>query len=298
MSGAALPSAPAGLGEDQVPVARRPGRAVGRRLGVDATLAVGVAIIVLLMLVGLFASFIAPFDPTAQDLENTLASPGTAGHPLGTDQLGRDVLSRLIYGTRIDIFIALGAVICPFLIGTFLGMLAGYRGGWFDTLVMRIVDVVFAFPLLVLLIALVFVLGPGVVTIVVAITLVDWVAYARLSRTASRREAGMEYVAAARVGGIPNRRILVRHVLPNMISQSIVYAMSDTVLIIIFITTLGFLGLGVPPPAADWGTMISEAQPYFSTHPWLAIVPGVAILVTGLGLSLIADSLAQRIDAR
>jgi len=293
-----LPPVAATIGEPRQSSPRRVGAAVRRGVGADTSLVIGVSIIVLLMLAGLLAGLLAPYDPSKQDLENTLVGPGSEGHLLGTDQLGRDVLSRLLYGARVDIFVAFGAVLCPFLIGTFLGLLAGYKGGWFDTILMRIVDVVFAFPVLVLLIALVFVLGPGVVTIIIAVTLVDWVAYARLSRISAKREGGLEYVAAARVGGIPHWRIVFRHILPNTISQSIVYAMSDTVLIIIFITTLGFLGLGVPPPTADWGTMISEAQPYFSSHPWLPVIPGVAIVLTGLGLSLIADSLAQRIDAR
>jgi peptide/nickel transport system permease protein len=297
-SGATLPPPASSLDQGRDIAVRRVGRAVHRRLGVDAGLVIGVAIILTLMVAAALASVIAPFDPLEQDLEHVLVSPGTAGHLLGTDQLGRDVLSRLLYGARIDIFVALAAVISPFLIGTFLGILAGYRGGWLDTLEMRIVDVFFAFPPLVLLIALVFVLSPGVVTIIVSVTLVNWVVYARLARGAAQREATMEYVLAAQVGGIPQRRILVRHILPNIISQSIVYAMSDAVLIITFITALGFLGLGVPPPAADWGSMISEARPYFSSHPLLSLIPGLVILVTGLGLSMIADSLAQRIDKR
>ena len=143
-----------------------------------------------------------------------------------------------------------------------------------------------------------FVLGPGVRTIIIAVALIDWVVYARLARTSARREAAMEYVMAAQVGGIPTWRILVRHIIPNLISQSIVYAMSDAVLVILFITTLGYLGLGIPPPAPDWGTMIAEAQPYFNNQWWLAVIPGVAIIITGLGLSLIADGLAQKLDSR
>lgn len=274
------------------------GRAVRGRIGADASLLIGFGILGVMVLMGLLAGVLAPTDPSDQDISNALVPPGSPGHLLGTDQLGRDVLSRLLYGARTDIFIALGALICPFVIGTTVGVLAGYRGGWVDSVVVGITDVIFAFPILVLLIALVFVLGPGVVTIIVAVTLVDWVVYARLARTSARREAQMEYVLAAQVGGIPTWRILGRHVVPNILAQSVVYAMSDAVLIILFITTLGFLGLGVPPPAPDWGTMIAEAQPYFTTQWWLAVVPGLAIIFTGLGLSLIADGLARRLDAR
>jgi peptide/nickel transport system permease protein len=274
------------------------GAAMRTRMGASAALITGLAIIGTLMALALLAGVLSPHDPVQQEIDNTLAAPGAPGHLLGTDQLGRDVLSRLLYGARTDIFVALGALVCPFLIGTFVGIWAGYRGGIFDSLVVGIIDVIIAFPVLVLLIALVFVLGPGISTIVIAVTVVDWVVYARLARTSSRRERAMEYVLAARVGGVPTWRILARHVLPNIISQSVVYAMSDAVAIILFITALGFLGLGVPPPAPDWGTMISEAQPYFNTQWWLAVIPGLAIILAGLGLSLIADGLAQKLDAR
>jgi peptide/nickel transport system permease protein len=274
------------------------GRAVRGRLGANASLASGLLILGTLAILAALAPLVVSANPLKQDVNNILAAPGTAGHLLGSDPVGRDVLSRLLYGARTDIFVAIGAVICPFVIGTAIGVVAGYRGGWFDSLVVGVIDVIIAFPVLVLLIALVFVLGSGITTIVIAVTVVDWVVYARLARTSSRRERGLEYVMAAQVGGIPTRRILLRHVLPNIVSQSIVYAMSDAVMVILFITTLGFLGLGVSPPAPDWGTMISEAQPYFNSDWWLAVIPGMAIIITGLGLSLIADGLAQKLDAR
>jgi peptide/nickel transport system permease protein len=274
------------------------GRFVRSTVGANAELAIGATIVGLLILAGLLAGVLAPHDPVKQEIDNTLAAPGSPGHLLGTDQLGRDTLSRLLYGARNDILVALAAVALPFVVGTLIGIVAGYRGGWFDSLLVGIVDVIIAFPILVLLIALVFVFGPGVRTIVISVALIDWVVYARLARTSARREAAMEYVMAAQVGGIPTWRILVRHIVPNLISQSIVYAMSDAVLVILFITTLGYLGLGIPPPAPDWGTMIAEAQPYINSEWWLAVIPGVAIIITGLGLSLIADGLAQKLDSR
>jgi peptide/nickel transport system permease protein len=273
------------------------GRRVRGRIGINASLGIGMFVIGVLMILAILAGVLSPDNPLKQDIANALAPPGSAGHPLGTDALGRDVLSRLLYAARVDIFVACGAVIFPFMIGIAVGVVAGYRGGWLDSVVVGIIDVVFAFPYLVLLIALVFVLGPGIVTIIIAVTVVDWVSYARLSRTSARREKNMEYILAARTGGIPTWRILMRHLVPNIVVQPIVYAMSDAVLIIIFITTLGFLGLGVPPPQPDWGTMISDAQPYIDTQWWLAVFPGVAIIITGLGLSLIADGLAQKLDA-
>lgn len=287
------------LVEDRSPL--RPmavGAAVRGRVGANVALSVGLFIVIALALIGAFAGLVAPHDPVKQNVAEALLPPGSASHLLGTDQLGRDTLSRLIYGARNDIYTALAALILPFLIGTAIGIIAAYRGGWIDTVVVGAIDVIMAFPVLVLLIALVFVLGAGVTTIIIAVTAIDWVVYARLARTSARREAALEYVMAARIGGVPTWRIMLRHILPNIITQSIVYAMSDMVLIIIFITTLGYLGLGVPPPAADWGTMISEAQPYFNQQWWLAVFPGAAIVITGLGLSLIADGLAQRFDIR
>ncbi|MBS1678405.1 MAG: ABC transporter permease [Actinobacteria bacterium] len=267
-------------------------------LGGNGSLLAGLIILGTLIALGLLAPVIAPDDPVKQDINNILVSPGNASHLLGSDQLGRDTLSRLLYAIRNDILIALGAIILPFLIGTLVGVLAGYRGGWVDSLLVGIVDVIIAFPILVLLIALVFVLGPGVRTIIIAVAAIDWVVYARLARTSARREAAMEYVIAAQVGGVPTRRVIVRHIIPNLISQSVVYAMSDAVLVILFITTLGFLGLGIPPPAPDLGTMIAEGQAYLNSQWWLAVIPGAAIVVTALGLSLIADGLAQKLDAR
>lgn len=289
---------PAGLDGRYVLSTQTLGRGVRRLTGLKGSLALGIGIIGLLGLLAILAPVLAPVSPFKQDVGNLLAPPGVAGHPLGTDALGRDVLSRLLYGARTDLFVALGAVIAPFVIGVTIGSVAGYLGGALDAVVVGVIDIVFAFPVMVLLIALVFVLGPGVGTIIIAITVVDWVAYARLARTSVRRERSMEYVLAAKVGGVPRWRILSKHVLPNVIAQPVIYAMSDAVGIILFITTLGFLGLGVPPPSPDWGTMISEAQPYFDTQWWLAVIPGVAICIAGLGLSLIADGLAQKMDAR
>lgn len=271
---------------------RRRGRIRWRRLRGSPALIAGATILSLIVLAVIFAPLIAPYGPIHQDLFNTLSGP-SGKHLLGTDDLGRDVLSRLLYAGRTDLSVGALAVIFPFCFGTALGTVAGYYGGRTDFVVMRIVDTLVAFPFYVLVIALVFVVGPGVKGIVIAFAVADWVVYARTVRSATLIVRESEYVAAAKVGGLGDLRILVGHVLPNTISQAIVYIMSDIVLVIVAVVTLGYLGLGVQPPTADWGSMISDGQQFLTTHWALATVPGIAVVLTGLSLSLIGDGLAD-----
>jgi peptide/nickel transport system permease protein len=251
----------------------------------------GMSILIVLVGMAVFAPIVARGqDPLKQDLINTLASP-SAAHWLGTDQLGRDVWSRLVYGARIDLKVGFLAVLFPFILGTTLGSIAGYYGRWMDTGVMRLVDVVVAFPFYVLIIALVFALGPGVRSIFIAITIVGWVSYARIIRGEILIAKRQEYVLAAQTAGFSTPRIIVRHILPNVLGQAIVFAMSDIVLSILAIVTLGYLGLGVPPPTPDWGSMIFDGQTFLTTHWMLSTIPGIAVIITGLGLSLVGDGL-------
>ncbi|WP_449282480.1 ABC transporter permease [Leucobacter sp.] len=250
----------------------------------------GSAIVAVFILTALLAPIVAPADPMAQDVLNALASPSWQ-HPLGTDQLGRDVLSRMIWASRIDLLIGFLGALFPALLGTLLGALAGYFGGWVDLLVMRISDLVQAFPTYILVIALVFVLGPGPVSILVSMTLVAWVAYARLIRTEMLRIRELDYIAAARVSGFSQARVLLRHALPNSIRQSVVYLPSDIVAATLGLAALSFLGLGIQPPAPEWGAMIGEGQAYIREQWWLATVPGLAIVAFGLGLSLIGEGI-------
>lgn len=276
--------------------------AEGRDAGRDArfvararrsrVLIAGLVITGVIVLLALLAPVISPYPPDQQDLSHILAGPSSA-HLLGTDDLGRDVLSRLLYAARIDLAVGFGAVLVPFFAGSLIGLIAGSVGGRLDWLTMRVVDVVLAFPFYVLVIALVFVFGPGVTGVFVAVALVDWVVYARLVRSATLTVSQLDYVAAARGGGLPERSVLLRHVLPNVVAQGLVYAMSDIVLIIVAVVTLGYLGLGVQPPTPDWGTMISDGQQFITTHWALATIPGLAVVLTGLGLSLIGDGLAD-----
>lgn len=263
-----------------------------RRWWANPPLIAGLLLVGIIVAMAVLAPVLAAYGPTTQDLTSILQGPG-GKHFLGTDQLGRDVWSRLLYGAQVDLRVGFIAVLFPFVLGTVLGSIAGYFGGIWDTLIMRLVDVVVAFPFYVLILALVFVLGPGQRSIWIAITVVGWVSYAKLVRGEILIAKRQDYVVAARLAGFSNMRIIGVHVLPNVITQAIVYAMSDIVQDILAIVTLGYLGLGIPPPIADWGAMISQGQQFISTHWLLPTIPGLAVVVTGLGLSLIGDGLAD-----
>jgi peptide/nickel transport system permease protein len=252
----------------------------------------GVSILGTIILLALLAPIVSWHDPVQQNLLNILQGPSWS-HPLGTDELGRDEWARILYGARTDLRVAFLAVLFPFVIGTAIGLVAGYFGGWIDTIANWFVNVVVAFPFYVLIIALVFALGSGTRNIYIAITIVGWVSYTRIVRGEVLVAKRREYVLAARAGGLSNARIIVRHLLPNVITQAIVFAMSDIVLDILAIVTLGYLGLGVQPPTADWGKMIADGQTYLTTHWELSTIPGVAVVITALGLSLLADGLAD-----
>ena len=256
------------------------------------TFVAGVSILGLILLAAACAPLITTHDPTQQDLLHTLSSPSWS-HPLGTDDLGRDVWSRIVFGARVDLRVAFIAVFFSFVIGTIIGLLSGYYGGTVDTFASWLVNVVVAFPFYVLIIALVFVLGTGTRNIYIAVILVGWVSYTRIIRGEVLVAKRREYVLAARAAGLSDARILGRHVLPNVITQAIVFAMSDIVLTILAIVTLGYLGLGVQPPTPDWGKMISDGYPFIGTRWELSTFPGVAVVITALGLSLLADGLAD-----
>ena len=257
------------------------------------TLMAGLVLLAVIAIMCFAAPLLTSFNPDTQNLEEPLASIGQYGHLLGTDQEGRDTWARLLFGGQVDLRVAIIAVIFPFIIGTILGSLAGYFGGWVDAVIMRVIDIVVAFPFFVLVIALVFVLGAGEKSIYIAITAIGWVSYARITRgeiTVAKRQ---EYVLAAQSGGLSSVRIIARHLLPNVVTQSIVYAMSDIVQNMLAIVTLSYLGLGIQPPTPDWGTMIADGQNFLTTQWQLTTIPGLAVVVTGLALSLIGDGLAD-----
>jgi len=252
----------------------------------------GIGILGAIVLLALAAPLVTTHSPVDQDLLNTLQGPSW-NHPLGTDDLGRDVWSRLVYGARTDLRVAFLAVVFPFIIGTVFGLVSGYYGRWTDSLMSFLVNIVVAFPFYVLIIALVFALGSGTRNIYIAVTIVGWVSYARIIRGEVLVAKRREYVLAAQAAGLSDGRILFRHLLPNVITQAVVFACSDIVLDILLIVTLGYLGLGVQPPTPDWGRMIADGQTFLGTHWMLSTIPGIAVVITALGLSLLADGLAD-----
>jgi peptide/nickel transport system permease protein len=259
----------------------------------SASLRIGSLLLLGIALAGILAPWLTPYDPYHQDYEAILVPPSPA-HPMGTDMNGRDVLTRVLYGARIDLTIGFVTTVVPLVYGVFLGAVAGYVGGLFDTLLMRVLDVAIAFPFLVLIIVIIAVLGPGVHNIYIAIFLVGWTMYARLARAEMLAERNKEYVLAARVLGFGRWRIVFGHALPNIITSSIVFSMSDFVLNILLLSGLSFLGLGVAAPEPEWGAMIAESKDYMRQAWWVTTMPALALVLTGTSLSLIGDGLAQR----
>jgi peptide/nickel transport system permease protein len=256
------------------------------------TFVIGGSLTSLILLVLFLAPILARHNPDTLNLTNLLSGPSSE-HWLGTDDLGRDEWARVLYGGRTDIEVGVLTVLFPLIFGVAIGTFIGYVGGVVDTVVMRVVDVVLAFPFYVLIIALVAFIGAGVHGIFIAFGLTDWVVYARLTRSSTIVARNEDWVAAALNGGVPRWRVLVRHIMPNTISQSLVYVMSDIVLVILAVVTLGYLGLGLQPPSPDWGAMISEGQAFIFTDQWQVLIPGIALLLTGIGFSLLGDGLAD-----
>ena len=260
-------------------------------------LVIGGSMLLALAAAALLAPALSSGDPNAQNFEAILQAPSLA-HPFGTDNFGRDVFTRVLYGAAIDLRIGVLAIIFPFLFGSLAGAVAGYRGGWVDGVVMRAVDVITAVPFLVLIIAVVSFLGSGEMNIFLAIGGVGWVTYSRLVRGEVLREKNLEYVAAVRSLGFPRWRIILRHILPNAIAPAIIFLASDVILVILTTATLGFLGLGVRPPAPEWGMMISEGRDFLSSGWWVAAMPGFALMYAGLAFILLGDGIADLLRVR
>ncbi|MDQ7992249.1 MAG: ABC transporter permease [Propionicimonas sp.] len=256
-------------------------------------LVAGAVMVGIVVAVALLGPLVVPHDPFLQDLSGGLQPP-SATHWFGTDQLGRDIFSRVVVATRTDLRIAVLAATAPFVVGVGVGLVSGYAGGYLDWLVSRVVDTVIAFPFYVLVIAIVFAAGTGERGILIAYAIVGWIPYARVIRARTRALTRQGWVDAARGGGLSHPRVLVVHLLPNVIGQAVVLLMTEILLIMVAVVTLGYLGLGVQPPTPDWGTMISDGQPFLATMWWIPTLPGLAVVFTGIGLSLLGDGLADR----
>jgi peptide/nickel transport system permease protein len=265
------------------------------RMQIPLTLVIGLAVTLFWIALAVLAPVITDYSPIKIDVMHTTLPPG-GGHLLGTDATGRDLFTRIVYGARDDLAMAFFGVVGPIILGTFIGLLAGYLGGKVDAVLMRILEVTISFPYFVLVIAIVAVLGPGLRSYFISLTCVNWVSYARLVRSQALVLRGADFVLAAKTMGLPHRRIMLFHILPNAIIPSVVFVMTDAVLSIVLGSSLGFLGLGVQPPTPEWGAMIAEGQTYLSTAWWIAVFPGIAVCTLALGLSLIADGLAKLLN--
>ena len=273
-------------------------RLVRRRTALFGLLVVAIAV-----LTALFAPAISPFDPLEQDISQRLREPGWQDaqgrvHTLGTDHLGRDILARIIYGSRIALLVGLSAVLVSGMLGMAIGLVAGYFGGRVDDFLMRLADIQLAFPFILLAIAVIGVLGPSLRNIIIVIGVSSWVVYARVVRGEVLSIREREFVQAAVALGSRDGRILVRHVLPNAFTPWLVVATLDMARVIVIESALSFLGLGVQPPTPTWGGMLADGRVYLSTAWWLATFPGLAILITVLGINLFGDGLRDTLDPR
>ncbi len=268
-----------------------------RKTGLPRPLWLGGGILAVSMALAVLPNVFAPYDPVAFDYVALLAPPSLA-HPFGTDNFGRDVLSRVIHAYTIDMQIAFFGTVFSFVVGTFVGALVGYAGGLAETMFGRIVDAVITFPFLVLVIAIVSVLGPGLINMYIAVGVVGWVFYARIIAAEVVVQKRLDYADAGRAMGYSPLRVIFRHLLPNSITPAIVYLMTDMALAILLGSSLGYLGLGAQPPTPEWGVQIAEGKNFMTTAWWISVFPGVAIVVTGLGFSLLGDGLAELLRTR
>ena len=264
---------------------------------------VGLVIFVLLVLVAIFAPLIAPHDPAMQYRDSLLVPPiwqegGKSGFLLGTDAVGRDILSRLIYGAQYSLFIGIVVVAIALVGGVIIGLIAGFFGGWVDSVIMRVMDVILAFPSLLLALVLVAVLGPGLTNAMIAIAIVYQPHFARLTRAAVMGEKRREYVTAARVAGAGNLRLMFKTILPNCLAPLIVQGTLSFSSAVLDAAALGFLGMGAQPPTPEWGTMLAEAREFILRAWWVVTFPGLAILITVLAINVMGDGLRDALDPK
>ncbi|WP_323042304.1 nickel transporter permease [Gemmobacter sp.] len=258
----------------------------------------GATIVVVLLLMAAFAPLIAPYDPIAQNLTERLKAPLTDGHLMGTDEFGRDIFSRIVWGSRVTLYIVVLVALTAPVFGLAVGTVAGYAGGWVDQILMRITDIFLAFPKLILALALVAVLGPGIENAVLAIALTSWPPYARVARAETLTVRNSDYIAAVQLQGAGPARIILGHVMPMCLSSVIIRVTLDMAGVILTAAGLGFLGLGAQPPMAEWGMMISSGRKFLFEQWWVATMPGLAIFIVSLGFNLLGDGLRDVLDPR
>lgn len=252
----------------------------------------GAIIVLLVILLALFPKLIATHDPIAVDVASTLQAPSMK-HLFGTDNYGRDIFSRVVWGTRIDLLLGVFATLIPFAAGSILGLLSGYFGGVLDSILMRTIDILMAFPFTILVIAIMTILGQGIWNVYIALWIVGWISYAKLVRGDVLVIKNSEYIQAAKVAGFSNTRVLLRHMLPNVISAAVVFAASDVVLNMLTGASMSFIGLGIQPPTPEWGAIMNEGRGYISIAWWITFFPGLFMAATGIGFSLLGDGLAD-----
>ena len=263
----------------------------------NTNLKIGIIIFFIILLIGLFAPFLTQYDPFYQDY-NSLLLPPSFDHFFGTDNYGRDIFTRVIYATRLDLQIGFYTTYIPLIYGVMIGAYSGYFGGSIDTIMMRLTDTAMAFPFLILIIFILSILGPGIQNIYIAVFLVAWTMYARLVRAEMLVEKNKDYIVAAQVLGFGTNRIIFKHAMPNIITSCIIFSMFDFVLNILLVSGLSFLGLGVQPPIPEWGAMVAEGRDFILTAWWISTLPGFFILLTGFALCLIGDGLSERFGKR
>ncbi|SDY63761.1 ABC transporter permease [Citreimonas salinaria] len=258
----------------------------------------GLIVLAFLILVAIFAPLLATHDPFAQDLGQRLLAPGEGGHLFGTDNLGRDIYSRLLYGARISLYIVLLVVMVAPVVGLIVGTVAGYAGGWIDIVLMRVTDIFLAFPRLILALAFVAALGAGIENAVLAISLTAWPPYARIARAETLTIRHADYIHAIRLQGAGPLRVVTRHIWPLCISSLVIRVTLDMAGIILTAAALGFLGLGAQPPSPEWGAMISDGRQYILDSWWVATIPGIAIFTISLAFNLLGDGLRDVLDPK
>jgi peptide/nickel transport system permease protein len=294
---------PASLAGEAEATPERRRRQILKSIGRSRAGTVGWAILAFYILVAAIGPFLTLHDPNEQDLRQRMAPPSfgldaETFRPMGSDQLGRDILTRVIYGARISIFIGIAVVALGGIIGVGVGIVAGFRRGWVDRVAMRLVDIYLAFPFVLLALIVIGVLGPSLTNLIVVLAITGWVNYARVIRSEVLSLREREFIVASQVMGAPSQRIFTRHLLPNVAPTVIVLASLELARVVILEGSLSFLGLGVQPPTPSWGRMLAEGRDYIATAWWLATFPGLAILFLVLSVNLVGDWMRDEFDPR